>query len=584
MTNMSSKQKNKIEYYDRFTAKKNEACLKKLEILFSTVLQKVLDSNAPLTDKKALEILLNGQIKALRKKNASLVKDPATTRDAAMYSFLACEFRNKATNDKFRKYHDTWDSGEFKTPDIDTLIQRIRRKISEIMGPAPSLADLDLRFGPGEVTSCKKYTTSRYKLSVTPIHGLNVSQESLEELLETVPHYAFLHYKNGVERRVGSGEIFFVPKNAETDRTCEKQLVLNSIVQKGIGSHLKTRLRSVGIDLSDQSTNSFLARWGSSNGCIATLDLKEASNSIALWVVYTLLPSDWFNLLNTWRSPKYDCKPYNLTNVEFQLFSSMGNGFTFELESLLFYSIAKVIMETNSPREEWSSHICSIFGDDLVVETEYYEQVKTIFEDFGFIVNNEKSYRSGPFRESCGGDYYSGIYVRPFFIKDCMTPARLVGLHNHYFGLEGSMFELTRTIRLGIRRIINEFCVSVPIPSGPPGLGDGHLHSLTFDWKQPRKFKRNQFDAIQFESYGIEPATYKQGNLKGDLIDFLYNLPLYSESSGWRIRLFGSHVSHRNLLITHRESGPERDPYTLRGGERPKLTNVTVLPSFFMSE
>jgi hypothetical protein len=50
----------------------------------------------------------------------------------------------------------------------------------------------------------------------------------------------------------------------------------------------------------------------------------------------------------------------------------------------------------------------STYGDDLVVWTVAYELTCEILTSLGFIVNEDKSYHNGSFRESCGGDYLAG--------------------------------------------------------------------------------------------------------------------------------------------------------------------------------
>lgn len=95
------------------------------------------------------------------------------------------------------------------------------------------------------------------------------------------------------------------------------------------------------------------------------------------------------------------------------MFSSMGNGFTFELESLLFFTIVKAVSYfTGTPG------IVSVYGDDIICPSEIAETVSWVLSYFGFKVNTEKSHITGPFRESCGGHYHYGIDITPFYVKE----------------------------------------------------------------------------------------------------------------------------------------------------------------------
>lgn len=101
---------------------------------------------------------------------------------------------------------------------------------------------------------------------------------------------------------------------------------MNMYLQKGVGTFIRNRLRSVGIDLNDQTRNQELARIGSIDGSLATLDLSSASDSVSDRLVWTLLPPKLYSYLDMIRSH------YTLLDNgslhRWNLFSTMGNGFT----------------------------------------------------------------------------------------------------------------------------------------------------------------------------------------------------------------------------------------------------------------
>lgn len=203
-------------------------------------------------------------------------------------------------------------------------------------------------------------------------------------------------------------KISFVPKTAITHRAIAVEPLLNGFLQKGIDLELKNRLKFIGIDLRDQSRNQRLAREGSmddSDDGFVTIDLKSASDSISIGLVRHLLPELWFNLLDSTRSQNYmlsgEVKPYTK-------FCSMGNGFCFPLETLLFVACCKAcgcgVAGTDF----------SVYGDDIIVRKKYAREVLDLLHVMGFQANSAKTNLVGSFRESCGADWFGGVDVRPY--------------------------------------------------------------------------------------------------------------------------------------------------------------------------
>lgn len=134
-----------------------------------------------------------------------------------------------------------------------------------------------------------------------------------------------------------------VPKNSKTDRVIAIEPLMNMYVQKGIGGAIRHSLRSVGINLNDQTSNQRLAREGSLQGKLATVDLSSASDSVSLLLVEELLPPDWVAAIKLCRSPCGVLPDGSVIN--YQKVSSMGNGFTFELESLIFWAACSSVCQ-----------------------------------------------------------------------------------------------------------------------------------------------------------------------------------------------------------------------------------------------
>jgi hypothetical protein len=224
--------------------------------------------------------------------------------------------------------------------------------------------------------------------------------------------------KPSFKKGSGWNRVITVPKNWKTDRTiaCEPVAVLP--LQLAFDKFVKSKLKKFGIDLSDQSRNQDLAYKGSISNELATIDLAAASDSLSYSTVEMLLPEKWFKYVAAVRSPFGkigDTRSIYHTDriFSYEKFSSMGNGTTFPLETLIFASACFATGHWNQFRDG-SSHV---YGDDIIVKSDQYPRVVALLDFLGFKVNHEKSFVDGPFRESCGKDYYLGCDVTPVYVR-----------------------------------------------------------------------------------------------------------------------------------------------------------------------
>lgn len=208
-----------------------------------------------------------------------------------------------------------------------------------------------------------------------------------------------------------------VPKNAKTDRFIAIEPQLNMFFQKGIGAMIRSRLAAWGLNLDSQWVeNQKLALRGSIDGSVCTLDLSGASDSISSALVEFLLPREWYTAMAIVRSPYCEVEGESLF---LRKFSSMGNGFTFELESLIFLALVWSTVH----RLGGCVRDVACFGDDIICPSSCATAVKETLVSFGFGLNERKSFWSGRFRESCGKHYFNGRDVTPFYLKKVLkTP------------------------------------------------------------------------------------------------------------------------------------------------------------------
>lgn len=207
---------------------------------------------------------------------------------------------------------------------------------------------------------------------------------------------------------VDYNKITFVPKSAKTDRSIAIEPLLNGYLQKGVDLLMRKRLRRVGIDLSDQTRNQELAREGSLKGVVdpyVTIDLSSASDSVSIGLCRNLLPPEWFEYLSAIRSPSYELRG---EVIRYNKFASMGNGFCFPLETLIFASVCHAAYVESSRKPDFS-----VYGDDIIVRQSVATRVLDLLRMCGFAPNTGKTFLKGPFRESCGADWFEGEDVRP---------------------------------------------------------------------------------------------------------------------------------------------------------------------------
>jgi len=378
-------------------------------------------------------------------------------RSVAREKFLAAESTCRLTNRRFRH----WQSGGFTFPRlVERVLHTAQRKIADVLGPdVPSIEELRPRFGPGATTRVpKKNACLVTKLASRPTcsTSLTGSIELLTDSLASVN----LSQEGLIDVNVDHSALAFVPKTAKTDRSIATEPSLSGMFQLAIGDLLAEKLRRVGIDIRDQSRNQRAAYYGSLSGRSATIDLSSASDTVSTKLVEHLLPSDWFDLLSRFRSGTMVDKDGDEV-LYLEKISTMGNGFTFPLETLLFWALSGSTQQCVDPRSQVP---VLAYGDDIIVSSYAAPFVIEVLRELGFTANAQKSFWTGTFRESCGCDYVSGSDVRPYFVTDALSFMDVIRLRNQFWAAGDS------TLSSYLQRFL-----PTDTPWGPRDLGDGHL-------------------------------------------------------------------------------------------------------------
>lgn len=421
----------------------------------------------------------------LRKWDGDVPKD-FDKEGTAYRAFLEAEDKCLRWNElRGSDYDRTLDSGFPLTQSLNALFWRAKEKIRDVLGPF----DLNecashVRFTSGASTRCKRRAGHPFfkyqgRPEVTPDCAMLMicDQWRTPILKSALSDRAF--WPDDWVKRVPGGKLAFVPKSYKTYRTIVLEPEGNMRWQTAIGTMIRTRFKNrtggrtafgryTTQDLKDQAPNAHLAEIGSWSDSLSTIDLAAASDSVSLGLVEELLPHDWYRFITMTRS-SYVRHPDGSYRALAKV-SSMGNGFTFELESLIFWALTASVVELMGVTDQRFR----IYGDDIVVSSVAAPRLIQLLRYCGFETNVEKTFVTGPFRESCGSHWLSGVDVSPFYIKEpiCTENRYYWFLNTYKAWLQkrgkslGSYHRCVRLVDKTVRRTVGKrLCVV------PPGFG-----------------------------------------------------------------------------------------------------------------
>lgn len=320
-------------------------------------------------------------------------------RQAALIKFESAEQQCDATN--FRLL--SWGHNPKDAPWLIDVVAKAQHIIRQVLGPldkeALTYVDTHCRFGPGATGTIKRRTTQGRKYD----NPRPSASPRLAAFMKDAAPALWADRLVKVECCSFIG-ITTVAKNAKTDRTIGIEPDLNIYVQLGIGALIRNRLTQFGLNLQKQADrNAYLASKAHVLG-LSTIDLSSASDCVSRALVELLLPEEWRHLLWLARSDYYELEG---KIHPFSKWSSMGNGYTFELETLIFMALARACGDNRAVA----------YGDDIIVSRACAPLLLSTLDFLGFSVNSEKTFIDGLFFESCGSDWFNGVNVRPFFLK-----------------------------------------------------------------------------------------------------------------------------------------------------------------------
>lgn len=147
---------------------------------------------------------------------------------------------------------------------------------------------------------------------------------------------------HGAFKLTRSSSITFVRKSRDISRSICTEPSLNMFFQLGLGTILEDRLKSFfGISFANQQEiNRQLACRGSLDDQVSTLDLESASDCVSTNLCAFGLPQYVFDTLLLLRTPFTRVRGHEL---KLNMISTMGNGFTFPLQTMLFCCVVQAL-------------------------------------------------------------------------------------------------------------------------------------------------------------------------------------------------------------------------------------------------
>lgn len=416
-----------------------------------------------------------------------IVRSDADPEGAAWDEFWRCEYQ-------CRKINTIWDRLTTDTR-MKKFFLLLEENLRRVLGDVPALPEV------GRITSGA--TTNRRR-------G-NSPLDRFTECEITPELFTFLegsdHPKPWISTKPRRGSTaMVVPKTWKVGRLVCTEPAANAYEQGRIGLAIYKRLKLFGIDIQHaQEMHRFLAEYASIWDEYSTLDSTSASALIAKAFI-DILPPVWASWINATRShyvnvPFSPEKPFEHYHSVEQL-ATMGNGFCFELETVLFFCI---IHAANGMKVKRKGHDVYVFGDDCIFPTYMYDKTVRFFRAVGFMPNESKSFKSGFFKESCGADFLYGQSVRPVFIKnETAHPFELTVAANQVYS-KYCLNGIWKTRE--IRRFWLELIRLIPVNKrlwGPIHLGDKVLmtHHCRF-YKIRQKTKWSDLTCPQWRKEAI---------------------------------------------------------------------------------
>lgn len=301
-----------------------------------------------------------------------------------------------------------------------------------------------------------------------------------------------------------------VPKNQETDRFINVEPMFNVILQRLVANEIKRCLTLAGNHLGDSTINVETSKYCYHdaqelhkemirNLDYATIDFSNASDSVLTWVIDMMFPQHVSSFLNIFRSKTV--KIGDVLHSPIKL-SSMGNGFTFEVMTILLLAIGRVFDNT-----------CRVYGDDVIILASKAEKFIDVLKDISFNTNNKKTFLTGFFRESCGAFQFKSTDITSFEFTWAENFSHSIALCNKLYLIIQAGQVSTPVLEVLKKAHQDLLSLGPRISRGPALYYDMiHLSSYYYDdnWKRSKKScetSRGLFQTLMRKHWGFIAST-----------------------------------------------------------------------------
>lgn len=387
----------------------------------------------PMSRSGSLPALLSGFFRRVFEIDGSLKDDPCIDSIRAIRQVtrlfkkveLPCSAaRIKSAYERYKSNDESIDS----TAEYPALLGRIAQHLwSDLQKLSDELYCSPGVFGTG-ATAERKSNNERHSITQWPSRSeqsfpIAYHGSHREDDTTSFEGVDFLLEKDELPVRVVQ-----VPKTLKAPRTISVEPSHMMLMQQSIAKPLMAflesdRFRYKSIRFTDQTVNNRLARESSIDGSLATIDLKDASDLVSLDLVKEVFSScpAFLQLILDCRSTRAVMPDKSI--VTLRKFASMGSAMCFPVEAMVFFTVVMASLVRQSGKAPSTrlltalSAKVAVYGDDIIIPTETAPGVMEDLEAVGLKVNRSKSFYTGFFRESCGGDYFRGHDVTPSYVR-----------------------------------------------------------------------------------------------------------------------------------------------------------------------
>jgi hypothetical protein len=311
----------------------------------------------------------------------------------------------------------------FETQEVILSILNVARKLlHDVLQDFDGNDIIEPRHGPGAVaTGEKNWEKMNFARKYDCIH-------------QVYPYYKFFFanamdlaasvkkYKSLEQLPSGIAKVVLVPKDSRGPRLISMEPLEFQWIQQGLSRTLvkfieNHELTRGHVNFTDQEINRKLALRGSVSGDIVTLDMKEASDRVSLWLVRELFrDTPILAHLEGTRTEATELPTQEILLM--RKFAPMGSALCFPVESLVHWSLAVATLNVVDRKSmKYARKSVYVYGDDIVIKGKNHMSLFDTFPYFKLKFNKDKCCTTGIFRESCGMDAVLGESVSIMKIK-----------------------------------------------------------------------------------------------------------------------------------------------------------------------